>query len=628
VAEGCPPSGINNAIREMASLLKKQEVGTDAMTSPDIDGGTIDGATIGGSSGVTIGVSDGTNSAPSIKFTSDTNTGIYRGGTDILKFVTAGTDAITIDASQGVTLAGNLDVSSGTIKLDGNYPVGTSNVALGNQALDDGSLSGTDLVAVGTLSLSNNTSGAGNVGIGSLAMITNTTGNYNTAVGSGQDGFVQGALGLNTSGSSNTAIGYQSLRSNTTASNNTAVGYQAGYSNTTGANNTAVGYQALYANTTGFANIAIGKDALDSNTEGQHNSVMGVDALQASTTGNYNTAVGSGALFGATTANQNTAVGYEAGRSTTVSGDNTYIGWQAGRTRTGSGNTCVGQYSGRDGTTGTDNTFIGRNSGYQITTGSNNTILGMYNGNQGGLDIRTSSNYIVLSDGDGNPRGIFDSSGTLLVGTTADDFSLTGFRVQASGRSYTTASGQSPVIINRITNDGSLILFYQNTTNEGSITVSGTTVSYNGGHLSRWSQFADNTRDSTLVKGTVMTNLDQMAEWTTDGVTEDNEQLNCMAVSSVEGDANVAGVFVNWDDDDDIYTNDMNVAMTGDMVIRIAQGTTVARGDLLMSAGDGTAKPQGDDIVRSKTIAKVTSTNVSHTYDDGTYLVPCVLMAC
>src|SRR5210317_1607689 len=52
---------------------------------------------------------DGSNSAPSISFTSDTNTGIYRGGTDILKFVTAGTDAITIDASQDVTLAGNLN---------------------------------------------------------------------------------------------------------------------------------------------------------------------------------------------------------------------------------------------------------------------------------------------------------------------------------------------------------------------------------------------------------------------------------------------------------------------------------------------------------------------------------------
>jgi len=104
---------------------------------------------------------------------------------------------------------------------------------------------------------------------------------------------------------------------------------------------------------------------------------------------------------------------------------------------------------------------------------------------------------------------------------------------------------------------------------------------------------------------------------------EDNEQLNKMAVSSVEGDPNVAGVMVNIDDD-----GDLNVAMTGDMVIRIAQGTTVARGDLLMSAGDGTAKPQGDDIVRSKTIAKVTSTTKSVTYSDGSYCVPCVLMAC
>jgi hypothetical protein len=116
VAEGCPPSGINNAIREMASLLKKQEVGTDAMTSPDIDGGTIDGATIGGSSGVTIGVSDGTVSAPSIKFTSDTNTGIYRGGTDILKFVTAGTDAVTITASQQVGIGASSIGGVGTPK--------------------------------------------------------------------------------------------------------------------------------------------------------------------------------------------------------------------------------------------------------------------------------------------------------------------------------------------------------------------------------------------------------------------------------------------------------------------------------------------------------------------------------
>jgi hypothetical protein len=219
-----------------------------------------------------------------------------------------------------------------------------------------------------------------------------------------------------------------------------------------------------------------------------------------------------------------------------------------------------------------------------------------------------------------------DSSGNLLVGTTTNNTNVVGSGFNSDGFAFHTRSGGQVLAINRQSNDGALISFRQDNAEEGTISVSGTTVSYNGGHLSRWSQLADNTRNSTILKGTVMTNLDQMAEWTTDGITEDNEQLNCMAVSSVEGDANVAGVFVNWDDDDDY--NDMNIAMTGDMVIRIAQGTTIARGDLLMSAGDGTAKPQGDDIVRSKTIAKVTSVNVSHTYDDGTYLVPCVLMAC
>lgn len=176
--------------------------------------------------------------------------------------------------------------------------------------------------------------------------------------------------------------------------------------------------------------------------------------------------------------------------------------------------------------------------------------------------------------------------------------------------------------------DGDIVVFRQAGTVEGSISVSGTTVSYNGGHLARWSQLPDDSKDNSILKGTVMTNLDAMCEWVKDGQPLPNEQLNRMKVSDVEGDTNVAGVFVNWTRDEDCNTDDMNVAMTGDMIIRIAQGVAVQRGDLLMSAGDGTAKPQGDDIVRSKTIAKVTSTHVTCTYADGSYCVPCVLMAC
>ncbi len=237
----------------------------------------------------------------------------------------------------------------------------------------------------------------------------------------------------------------------------------------------------------------------------------------------------------------------------------------------------------------------------------------------------------------GSQRGLIDSSGRLLMLKTAAGLANNGFETHASAAGFlgTTSTGAA-LYVNREDSDGTLVVFRQDNSDEGSISVSGSTVSYNGGHLSRWSQTADGNRIDGLLKGTVMTNLDKMAVWTKeDGTVKNNEQLNCMAVSSVEGDVNVSGVFVNWNEEelyDDAYSssrvNDMNIAMTGDMVIRIASGTTIARGDLLMSAGDGTAKPQGDDIVRSKTIAKVISTNVSHTYSDGSYLVPCVLMAC
>jgi len=182
---------------------------------------------------------------------------------------------------------------------------------------------------------------------------------------------------VNNSGTANTAVGNSALVSNTTASNNTAVGYQAGYSNTTGTNNVFFGWSAGYSNT------------------------------QCA---------------------YNTFIGYAAGQNSNVASAN-------------GGNTCIGASAGNQLTTGTNNTFIGsqgtvlQGSGGVITTGSYNTILGNYNGNQGGLDIRTSSNYIVLSDGAGNPRAYWDSNG---VGTTTgSSSSLPVFSVR-------NASGTTP----------------------------------------------------------------------------------------------------------------------------------------------------------------------------------------
>ena len=241
-------------------------------------------------------------------------------------------------------------------------------------------------------------------------------------------------------------------------------------------------------------------------------------------------------------------------------------------------------------------------------------------------DCPTRLEFSTTADGASSPteRMRIDNNGDVGIGKTALSDNTNGVFVQSIGTIRVSRTNDLEAVFNRISTDGDIIHFRQDNTTEGTISVSGTTVSYNGAHLSRWSQLPGGATREEILRGTVLSNLDEMCDWGE----EDNEQLNRMKVSDVEGDPNVSGVFQAWDDDDDTYTDDFYCAMTGDFIIRIAEGTPVHRGQLLMSAGDGTAKPQDDDIIRSKTIAKVTSNHVTCTYDDGSYCVPCVLMAC
>jgi hypothetical protein len=132
-------------------------------------------------------------------------------------------------------------------------------------------------------------------------------------------------------------------------------------------------------------NIAIGGASLAANTTGTNNLACGVNALDSNTTGT-----------------DNIALGNSAGQAVVTASGNVFIGSNAGAFTTGVENTFIGS-----GVTGVDG-----GAGFYITTGTKNTILGKFDGNQNGLDIRTASNYIVLSDGDGNPRQVIDNNGT------------------------------------------------------------------------------------------------------------------------------------------------------------------------------------------------------------------------
>ena len=259
--------------------------------------------------------------------------------------------------------------------------------------------------AVGASALAANTTGARTVAVGYQALASSDE-NDNTGVG-------ERAGYSNTTGTNNSFYGARSGYLNTTGSYNTFLGRQSGYSNTTSSYLTAVGYQAGYANT-GVYNSYFGAYTGSSNTSGAYNTfVGGLDAsgtatAGANTTGSYNTVLGNGALKANTTASNNTAVGYQAGYTNSTGVQNTFVGYQAGQLTTGSYNCFVGTVAGSS-TTGQLNSFIGYGAGTSVTSGSKNSILGAYSGNQGGLDIRTASNVIVLSDGDGNPRYYYNS---------------------------------------------------------------------------------------------------------------------------------------------------------------------------------------------------------------------------
>jgi hypothetical protein len=291
--------------------------------------------------------------------------------------------------------------------------------------------------------------------------------------------------------------------------------------------------------------------------------------------------------------------------------------------------------------------------------------------------------------GAGTERMRIDSSGVVMIGTTntnpfASNTAGISFGL-ANGIAILTRDNGDVLALNRKTNDGQLVNLAQDGVTEGSISVSGATVSYNSFTGSHWSRFVNESKPNVL-RGTVLESLDQMIDWyhaqfevsTTEKDSDGNNVVKthtqrktyALKANEQEGDVityawntekkdeegndiieqvqativkqvdvkhvmskisdtveakNVYGVFSAWDNDD-LINNDFYVASVGSYVVRIKAGQVVSKGDLLQSNGDGTAKVQADDLVRASSFAKVLSNTVIDTYEDGSFIVPCSLM--
>jgi hypothetical protein len=229
--------------------------------------------------------------------------------------------------------------------------------------------------------------------------------------------------------------------------------------------------------------------------------------------------------------------------------------------------------------------------------------------NQDGENV----DFRVESDGNANALFVDASANVTYIGKNTGALGTAGFYFAANtGNAEFTGDGSTdPLRINRLASDGTLIGFYQATSPEGSISVSGSTVSYNG--------FAGRHESSgiatTTAKGTVVSTIDELDEYLSgqrQGQTRADHAK--VKVSNTVGDARVYGVVDDFTDEGKV-----NVISVGIGSIKVTGAC--AGGDLLESNGDGTAKVQTDDIVRSKTIGKVTIGD-SNT---GVKLVSCVL---
>ena len=227
----------------------------------------------------------------------------------------------TLNDQQGAVVANSAIVPAGTnsggIKV---FAYGATDVIIDMNGFYAAPSDLNGNTAVGSATLTSNTTGADNTAIGVGALVSNNVGKDNTA-----DGF--NALYFNTTGAYNTATGYAALGLNISGYYNTANGYQALFSNSQGSYNTASGSQAMLYNTTGGQNTAVGFYALHSNTSGSDNTVIGDAALYDNTTGSTNTAVGSGALIANTTGSNNIAIGYNSAMNVNGgSNNNIHIG--------------------------------------------------------------------------------------------------------------------------------------------------------------------------------------------------------------------------------------------------------------------------------------------------------------
>ena len=203
------------------------------------------------------------------------------------------------------------------------------------------------------------------------------------------------------------------------------------------------------------------------------------------------------------------------------------------------------------------------------------------------------------------------SSGAVFSGgKTSKSFGTVGCSFE-DGDNHMVSDGEACLAVNRLTNDGNLIELAQGGSVEGTIAVSGSTVSYNG--FCGTHESLGVSTDTAV--GTVVSTIGDLDVYLSGGKSGQTREHHAkIKVSDSVGDVRVYGVIQSFNDDGKSIVASVGI---GEVLVTGA----CSGGDLLVSNGDGTAKVQDDDIIRSKTIGKVTIGDNTASVSS----VPCVL---
>jgi hypothetical protein len=257
-------------------------------------------------------------------------------------------------------------LSSGTnnvflgITTGGSLDSGQSNVGVGKGALENLS-TGQGNVALNFEALNSVTTSSQNIGIGRYSG-RYTTGSSNIAIG---EQALEGSSG-STTGNNNVCIGLQAAHSATSLYESVLIGYRAGYSATTSERPVAIGYQALYYST-GDKNVAIGVEAgkgSSSGFTGKRNVFIGDEGGASMTSGADCIFMGRQSGYDNTTGSYNICLGIGSGGDITTGSNNIVLGYNAGKgsLETGSNNICLGYNSDTIGSASSNSVTLGNSS--------------------------------------------------------------------------------------------------------------------------------------------------------------------------------------------------------------------------------------------------------------------------